>query len=163
MEMSTIRIFRLIRTLTLLSLSLTLTSKSFIPPVFWGSGGKLAIVDPGSYHCNCCSAGKAVLRRSEPRKYCNRVVRTLFSKNNKIAVVLLWTGFSVIAAGIIAGIIIGDDDYERLWLVTFVYWVSGFLSGLFFIALSEIIEQLHKLNMKPNKEPEDDELILLND
>ncbi|GIP56601.1 hypothetical protein MKX50_10690 [Paenibacillus sp. FSL W8-0186] len=87
----------------------------------------------------------------------------MFSKNNKIAVVLLWTGFSVIAAGIIAGIIIGDDDYERLWLVTFVYWVSGFLSGLFFIALSEIIEQLHKLNMKPNKEPEDDELILLND
>lgn len=33
----------------------------------------------------------------------------MFSKNNKIAVVLLWTGFSVIAAGIIAGIIIGDD------------------------------------------------------
>ncbi|WP_019638137.1 hypothetical protein [Paenibacillus fonticola] len=87
----------------------------------------------------------------------------MFSKNNKIAVVLLWTGLSIIAAGIIGGIILGYDDYERLWLVTFVYWVSGFLSGVFFIALSEIIEQLHKLNMKSNKEPEDDELILLND
>ncbi len=88
----------------------------------------------------------------------------MFSKGNRIAIVLLWTGIIIITAGLIAGIIWGYDDYdERLWLITFVYWFSGFLSGIFFIALSEIIEQLHKINMKLNKEPEEDELVLLND
>ncbi|WMT42335.1 hypothetical protein RE628_08070 [Paenibacillus sp. D2_2] len=84
----------------------------------------------------------------------------MFSKKNKIANVLLWVGVSIIVIGLISGLVMGEDS--ETFLLTIIYWVSGFLSGMFFIALAEIIEQLHKINLNLSKDPDQDDLELLN-
>ncbi|CAH1200608.1 hypothetical protein PAECIP111893_01496 [Paenibacillus plantiphilus] len=92
------------------------------------------------------------------------------SRKNKIAIALIWIGVLNIVVGFILGIMLGrenvgtyTDRYEQIWPLTFIYWISGFVSGMFFVGLSEIIEQLHKINLKLGKESENDELELLND
>lgn len=94
----------------------------------------------------------------------------MLERENKISAVLVWSGIILIVAGLIFGLVLGRQDplglgftYTQVWSVTILYWVSGFLSGMFFIALSEIIEQLHRLNRKAGVVPEEEELELLND
>lgn len=94
----------------------------------------------------------------------------MFERENKISSVLTWIGILNIGAGLILGFVIGRENvgiyaarYEQVWSLTFIYWIAGFVSGMFFIGLSEIIELLHKINSKMGKEPEEDVLELLND
>ncbi|MGM1044953.1 MAG: hypothetical protein ACQEXX_02275 [Bacillota bacterium] len=96
----------------------------------------------------------------------------MLDRQNKIASVLTWIGVAIIVAGIILGVVLGKvnvgiyrETYERVWLLTIIYWVTGFISGMCIIGLSEIIEQLHRINLKIGKKPEpedDDDLELLN-
>ncbi|GGH18810.1 hypothetical protein [Paenibacillus segetis] len=90
----------------------------------------------------------------------------MLDKENKISIILAWIGIIYIVVGFILGLVLGKDSdgYEQVWSLTFIWWVGGLISGMFFIGLSEIIEQLHRINMKLRKEPvNDDDLILLND
>ncbi|MFC3745547.1 hypothetical protein [Paenibacillus sp. GCM10012306] len=94
----------------------------------------------------------------------------MLEREKKISGVLTWIGIVIIAAGFILGLMFGRENvglysetYEQLWSLTLLYWAAGLVSGMFFIGLSEIIEQLHKINSKLGKEPEKDELRLLSD
>ncbi|MMZ62561.1 hypothetical protein D1872_247770 [compost metagenome] len=94
----------------------------------------------------------------------------MLDMENKIAKFVFWTGITLMIAGLILGFFIGREtidsyfgDHEQIWSITITFWVSGLLSGIFFIALAEIIEQLHKINLKLNKEPDENDLELLND
>ncbi|NUU62453.1 hypothetical protein [Paenibacillus agri] len=94
----------------------------------------------------------------------------MLERENKISGVITWIGIINIAAGFILGLVFGrenvglySDTYEQIWSVTLLYWAAGFVSGMFFIGISEIIEQLHKINSKLGKEPEEDDLRLLSD
>ncbi|MNP22056.1 hypothetical protein D3C76_1147040 [compost metagenome] len=89
----------------------------------------------------------------------------MLGKNNLISVLLAWVGIFFIVVGFISGLVLGED-YERIWSITFIYWASGVVSGMFFIGLSEIVEQLDRLNKKMKNEfdvVDEDDLILLND
>lgn len=95
----------------------------------------------------------------------------LLERRNKIASVLTWIGVAIIVAGIILGVVLGRVDigtygekYERVWLLTIIYWATGLISGMGIIGLSEVIEQLHSINLKMGKEPEqeNDDLELIN-
>ncbi|OAB33123.1 hypothetical protein PMSD_15525 [Paenibacillus macquariensis subsp. defensor] len=96
----------------------------------------------------------------------------MLDRGNKIASVLTWIGVAIIVASIILGVVLGRVDvggfiesYEQVWSITIIYWIAGLISGMFFIGLSEVIEQLHRINLKMGREsePEDDDLVLLND
>lgn len=94
----------------------------------------------------------------------------MLGKENKIAKFVFWTGITLMIVGLILGFFIGRETidsyfgvYEQIWSITIAFWVSGLLSGTFFIALAEIIEQLHKINLKLNNEPDINDLELLND
>ncbi|AJS61197.1 hypothetical protein [Paenibacillus sp. IHBB 10380] len=95
----------------------------------------------------------------------------MLDRGNKIASVLTWIGVVIIVAGIIVGVVLGRENvgtytetYEQVWSLTIIYWVTGLISGMCIIGLSEVIEQLHRINLKIGKgpEPEDDDLELLN-
>lgn len=94
----------------------------------------------------------------------------MFARKNLIASVLLWIGVAIIVTGIILGLVLGRVDtgnyrenYERVWLLTIIYWATGLISGMGFIGFSEVIEQLHRINSKMGKktEQENDDLELI--
>lgn len=98
----------------------------------------------------------------------------MFEKENKIASILMWIGIIEIVASFIMGMFLGREDFgyyqEQVWSLTFIWWGAGFVSGMFFIGLSEVVEQLHRINLKMEKpsefnelELEDDELELIDD
>lgn len=92
----------------------------------------------------------------------------MYSRQNKIANILFWIGVIEIVAGFILGLSLGNVEVsryrnEQIWSVTFIWWIASFVSGMLIIGISEIIEQLHKLNIKNNKVPEDNDLELLDD
>ncbi|MFE0557009.1 hypothetical protein ACFW1P_13910 [Paenibacillus sp. NPDC058910] len=95
----------------------------------------------------------------------------MLERRNKIASVLTWIGVAIIVAGIVLGLVLGKMDvgtyresYERVWLLTIIYWATGLISGMGIIGLSEVIEQLHSINLKMGKEAEqdNDDLELIN-
>ncbi|RSL33838.1 hypothetical protein D7Z54_09110 [Salibacterium salarium] len=74
-------------------------------------------------------------------------------RNNGIAKVLMVIGIAEIILGFIAGLVFGRVEVssyssEQIWSVTFIWWISSFVSGMLVIGLSEIIELLHKLNLQ---------------
>lgn len=78
-----------------------------------------------------------------------------------------WLGVFIIVAGLFVGFFLGRIDLgytdKQAWPITLTFWVSGLVSGTFFIALAEIIEQLYKMNLKLSQEPDESDLKLLND
>ena len=94
----------------------------------------------------------------------------MLSRENAIAMIITWIGFIEIIIGIIIGIALGSEDVgsyyrstEHNWTITIIWWVASFIAGMFIIALSEIIEQLHQLNLKHNKSIQsEDDFELLN-
>lgn len=89
------------------------------------------------------------------------------SKTNGVAKTLVFLGYLEIAAGIILGFVLGiqEVDYgfstreEMNWVVFAIWSGAGFISGMMFIALAEIIELLHRLNKKSEVNSEDEDLI----
>ncbi|MPY17016.1 hypothetical protein [Paenibacillus glucanolyticus] len=95
----------------------------------------------------------------------------MLNRRNKIASVLSWIGVAIIITGIILGVVFGrvdigtyGENYKRVWLLTIIYWATGLISGMGVIGLSEVIEQLHSINLKMGREPEqeNDDLELIN-
>ncbi|MFU1798501.1 hypothetical protein ACM1RC_31960 [Paenibacillus azoreducens] len=95
----------------------------------------------------------------------------MFNRKNIIAGILTWIGVGVIVLGGIFGLMLGVtamNIYGSVglwWLTPLGYWVSGFIFGMLFIGLAEVIEQLHKLNARNNpiKPTDSDDFVLLND
>lgn len=82
---------------------------------------------------------------------------------NKIANILRIIGFVTMGLGLILGIALGRVDvgiydYEQNWSITLTWWATGFISGMLFVGFAEIIELLHKINLKLGKS--DDENVI---
>lgn len=95
----------------------------------------------------------------------------MFNKENKIAITLSIIGWVEIVVGIFCGLTFSSvhNGYEEVFLLsTFIKWVSaGIISGVFFLALAEIVELLHhikdSLSEKKAKTHKIDEPINLNE
>lgn len=64
--------------------------------------------------------------------------------SNKISILLKSVALLIYIAGFIAGIIINDDFPYAIW----IYWTSAFVSGSFFLGISEIVQLLHEINTR---------------
>lgn len=77
-------------------------------------------------------------------------------KDNNVSQFLFITGIIFIVLGFIGGLVLGtyeESTYfgaesQIIWSVVIVYWFSGFVSGLFFIGLSEIVKLLNKIHQE---------------
>ncbi|GGG15414.1 hypothetical protein GCM10010913_41660 [Paenibacillus aceti] len=68
-------------------------------------------------------------------------------ESNKIAKVILWIGIIEIFLAFIVGIVSGqpESSYDSFhWAIAFTWWVGGFVSGMLFLAFSEVINILHE-------------------
>lgn len=68
-------------------------------------------------------------------------------ESNKISKVILWIGIIEIVLAFIIGIVSGqpESSYDSFqWGVAFTWWAGGFVSGMLFIAFSEVIKILHE-------------------
>nr|WP_295974362.1 hypothetical protein [uncultured Bacillus sp.] len=62
---------------------------------------------------------------------------------NSVANVLRIIGIIEFVTGIILGLIF-TERYQKM----ITWWIAGFVSGMLFIAIAEIIELLHEINLK---------------
>lgn len=74
------------------------------------------------------------------------------SYKNSIANIIKVMGFCTIVAGFIGGLImekaLGQWSYTFEFGFALPYWIGGFISGMLFIGLSEIINLLQKIYNK---------------
>lgn len=77
-------------------------------------------------------------------------------KNNIVATILTITAWVIFIAGFVAGILCGNVEIEGYYRhstefsfqIAFTYWATAFISGMIFIALSEIIKLLEDIKHK---------------
>lgn len=60
--------------------------------------------------------------------------------------------YAIFIVGFIVGILYGQGKYEFAWSVAFIWWISGFISGIGFLGFAEVIQLLDKINHKLGKE-----------
>ena len=71
----------------------------------------------------------------------------LFSRKNFVARALLWIGLIVICVGLVASVAFWKNEGEFSAVVVYVF-AGCFFGGVFFIAMSEIIELLERIKEK---------------
>ncbi len=71
---------------------------------------------------------------------------------NPVARVLRSIAFIEIAAGIIIGLILGNNEdlygYSTDYSVVLLWSAAGFISGMLFFGFAEIIDKLHSIDLK---------------
>ena len=70
-------------------------------------------------------------------------------KENVIATIFQIIGVLIFAVTILGGYVIagGMQQIHRfLWLLALPWWTGGFVSGLFFYGIGEVIELLNQIN-----------------
>ncbi|WP_141505737.1 hypothetical protein [Paenibacillus luteus] len=78
------------------------------------------------------------------------------SNTNRIHKLLYYTGLSICGLAFIFGIVAASeidyyDELEFTFSIAVQWWIGGFITGIFFIALGEIIKILHDIRLKLNK------------
>lgn len=78
------------------------------------------------------------------------------SDSNKIHLLLYYTGLSIFGLAFIFGIVAASDideynDLEFTFSIAIQWWIGGFITGIFFIAMGEIIRILNDIRLKLNK------------
>ncbi|CDX03328.1 Hypothetical protein DPCES_3442 [Desulfitobacterium hafniense] len=100
---------------------------------------------------SCPSCGKEL----NPKQLMNLDIRdtpNYIKDTNTIADILKALGLVTIVLGFIVGLIMAIDSnsYANNFslILALPFWIGGFISGIFMLGFSEIINLLHKINLK---------------
>ena len=103
----------------------------------------------------CVKCGKAIPEVYKVCNYCNSPQPTVESvKMRKLSANPIATIFKVFAiiifvAAFVAGLVLWINGLDFLFVL--IYWASGFVGGMFMLAIAEIINLLNEICYKDSK------------
>lgn len=104
----------------------------------------------GNYYCLGCYSNTIV--NSSQDNNSNSASTFKEPTTNTIGTIIMVIGICVIVAGFFSGMImegkLGSWSYTFEFELALPYWIAGFISGMIFIGMAEIINLLHKIYNK---------------